>query len=80
MTVVDPIRVIALLLSVVWISVNVHSLYPIVRSLIDRSLGISTPATFVKSINGGALRAFPTIDVLVPAYDEGDVIQQSIRL
>ena len=78
MTIIDPIRVIALLLSVVWISVNVHSLYPIVRSLIDRSLGISTPATFVKSINGGALRAFPTIDVLVPAYDEGDVIQQSI--
>ena len=78
--VVGLVLVLALILGLIWTLTNFYQFYPLVQSFIESldALNSSThaghrPEDFVRS---GRL---PRIDILLPAYNEGNVIDQAIR-
>lgn len=69
--------------AIVWIVVSFYQLYPYTRLFIAPILGTDRPLDelYVESsvVEKVPTEELPSIDILLPAYKEGNVIQQSIR-
>lgn len=76
------VAVIALVFGIIWLTVNLYHLYPYVQAFVVPLLFRTTPIDdlYVESrdISDVPTEELPTIDVLLPAYREGNVIHQSI--
>lgn len=69
------IELVALVLGVVWAAVNFYHFYPVFQTLAERLFG-----RFPGESGNGSLAEdeLPAMDIVLPAYQEGDVIEQSI--
>ena len=68
---------------IAWLVMNVYNYYPVARSGVERIVtgDSNNEVSFVgtDAIEFLDSSTFPVIDVFVPAYDEADVIHQSIK-
>jgi cellulose synthase/poly-beta-1,6-N-acetylglucosamine synthase-like glycosyltransferase/uncharacterized membrane protein len=74
---IDVLSVFAVLFGIVWIVVNIYMFYPLIRSWVLRWIRSHqrihvTDATLTEQTD------LSTIDLLIPAYKEGEVIDQAV--
>jgi cellulose synthase/poly-beta-1,6-N-acetylglucosamine synthase-like glycosyltransferase/uncharacterized membrane protein len=68
------IEVTAIVFGAIWLAVNFYNFYPLAHSWVGSRFESSTHFTEGEFLG----EEFPSIDVLLPAYREGPVIEQSI--
>lgn len=77
------IAVVGVSFGIIWLVVNFYHLYPYVQLFVVSKVLSSNPMSelYIDPVNLSNVDpdVLPTIDVLLPAYKEGNVIQQSIR-
>lgn len=71
------IEAVAIAIGVFWIAINAYHYYPLVVAPLQRRW-LSGNAQDNPSMFDGGYRDPPSIDVLVPAYQESDVIEQAV--
>jgi len=83
---ITPITVltaVAVFYGIAWLVMNLYNYYPVARAGVERVITgePNTEVSFVgtKAIEFSESGTYPEIDVFVPAYDEADVIHQSIK-
>jgi cellulose synthase/poly-beta-1,6-N-acetylglucosamine synthase-like glycosyltransferase/uncharacterized membrane protein len=82
-TPVTVLTAIATFYGIAWLVMNVYNYYPVARAGVERVVSgkPNTEVSFVgtDSVELSDSSVYPSIDVFVPAYDEADVIHQSIK-
>lgn len=82
-TPVTVLTAVAMFYGIAWLVMNVYNYYPVARAGIERVVTgePNTEVSFVgtDSVELSDSSVYPSIDVFVPAYDEADVIHQSIK-
>lgn len=70
-----------LLIGSLWVFVSFYNLVPLVNFFLQRQFGSGSTSIYLDLAESreDTLDTFPTIDVLLPAYQEGSVIEQSIQ-
>ncbi|MDB2272605.1 glycosyltransferase [Halorubrum ezzemoulense] len=70
-----------LLIGSLWVFVSFYNLVPLINSSLQRRFESGSTPVYIDLADSKkrGLKTLPTIDVLLPAYQEGNVIQQSIR-
>jgi hypothetical protein len=68
--------VVALLFGAVWFIVKADTLFPVVRTALTGSF--SAPGDGRVELPGST-EEYPTVDILVPAYEEGDAVGRAVR-
>lgn len=77
----DSIIALAVVFGGIWTAINFYHLYPFVQYFLVAKLADSTVDVYsrpTRAIDELDEADLPTIDVLLPAYEEGDVIHQAI--
>lgn len=69
----------AILFGLIWATVNFYHVYPFFQLFLDAKLSRENSTVYTEIEDESIENQLPTIDVLIPAYREGDVIHQSIR-
>ncbi|WP_185911689.1 glycosyltransferase [Halonotius roseus] len=82
-TPVTVLTAVAVFYGIAWLVMNLYNYYPVARAGVERVVTgePNTEVSFVgtDSIDFSEAVTYPEIDVFVPAYDEADVIHQSIK-
>lgn len=72
------INVAALIFGVIWTAVNFYHVYPYVQFVLVAKIAGVVPDVYSRPADSIDEADLPTIDVLLPAYKEGDVIHHAI--
>jgi uncharacterized membrane protein/cellulose synthase/poly-beta-1,6-N-acetylglucosamine synthase-like glycosyltransferase len=73
---VAPVIATALLFGIIWTVVNFYNFYPLAQASVERGWARFWPQSDREEPVDTA--EYPTLDVYVPAYEEGDVIESAI--
>jgi len=78
-TATSVISVLAIVFGALWLYINVYTFSPVYRKVFFRLLGRAKSTNTYTEATTLPDSELPTIDVLMPAYDEADMIEYSIR-
>lgn len=78
-TATSVISVLAIVFGALWLYINVYTFSPVYRKVFFRLLGRAKSTNTYTEATTLPDSELPTIDVLMPAYDEADMIEHSIR-
>ena len=75
------VQAVAIVFGVIWTTVNFYTYAPVLKYGVDRFVARVTGRSNSGSIDPETVPRpkWPTVDVLIPAYDEAAVIEQAIR-
>lgn len=76
-SVFDVLRGVAIFYGMIWLTMNFYNHYPIIKLFLDRTF--SDKEVYVDATGAVPGGDYPTIDVLLPAYKESNVLRYSIR-
>ena len=75
---IEWLAVVALVFGAIWLSISLYTYAPVYRRAVFRLAGDRTEPHVYRTISDRPTETLPSIDVLVPAYDEDETIGYTI--